>query len=120
MEEIEKAVIKIMEEKKAKATVNTFKVKTNRVDKNFPMKSPDISRKMGGVILKNIDGIRVDLHNPDTYLFIDIKQKVYVYTDRVEGYGGLPVGTNGRGLLLLSGGIDSPVAGFLMAKRIGN
>ena len=117
MEEIEKAVIKIMEEKKAKATVNTFKVKTNRVDKNFPMKSPDISRKMGGVILKNIDGIRVDLHNPDTYLFIDIKQKVYVYTDRVEGYGGLPVGTNGRGLLLLSGGIDSPVAGFLMAKR---
>ncbi|NLW40959.1 MAG: tRNA 4-thiouridine(8) synthase ThiI, partial [Tissierellia bacterium] len=117
MEAIEKAVIKIMEEKLSKSPVKTFKVKTNRVDKSFPIKSPEVSRRMGGVVLKNVDGIKVDLHNPDIYLFIDIKEEAYVYIDRIKGYGGLPVGTNGKGLLLLSGGIDSPVAGFLMAKR---
>ena len=117
MEAIEKAVIKIMEEKLSKSPVKTFKVKTSRVDKSFPIKSPEVSRRMGGVVLKNVDGIKVDLHNPDIYLFIDIKEEAYVYIDRIKGYGGLPVGTNGKGLLLLSGGIDSPVAGFLMAKR---
>lgn len=117
MEAIEKAVIKIVEEKLSKSPVKTFKVKTSRVDKSFPIKSPEVSRRMGGVVLKNVDGIKVDLHNPDIYLFIDIKEEAYVYIDRIKGYGGLPVGTNGKGLLLLSGGIDSPVAGFLMAKR---
>lgn len=117
MEAIEKAVIKLVEEKLSKSPVKTFKVKTNRVDKSFPIKSPEVSRRMGGVVLKNVDGIKVDLHNPDIYLFIDIKEEAYVYIDRIKGYGGLPVGTNGKGLLLLSGGIDSPVAGFLMAKR---
>ncbi|SHD77730.1 persulfide ATP pyrophosphatase involved in tRNA modification (fragment) [[Clostridium] ultunense Esp] len=72
---------------------------------------------MGGVILRNVEGLKVDIHNPETYVFIDIKENAYIYTERIEGYGGLPVGTNGKGLLLLSGGIDSPVAGFLMAKR---
>ncbi|MCF6462622.1 tRNA 4-thiouridine(8) synthase ThiI [Clostridium sp. Cult1] len=117
MEEIEKAIITIMEEKQLKDPVKTFKVKTNRVDKNFPLKSPEISKMLGGVILKNVEGLKVDIHNPDTYVFIDIKQNAYIYTERIEGQGGLPVGTNGKGLLLLSGGIDSPVAGFLMAKR---
>lgn len=117
IEEIEKAIIKVMEDKQSKDPIRTFKVKTNRVDKNFPLKSPEISKKMGGVILKNIENIKVDIHNPDSYVFIDIKQNAYIYTERIEGYGGLPVGTNGKGLLLLSGGIDSPVAGFLMAKR---
>ena len=117
MEAIEKAVIKIMEEKLSKSPVKTFKVKTSRVDKSFPIKSPEVSRRIGGVVLKNVDGIKVDLHNPDIYLFIDIKEEAYIYIDRIKGYGGLPVGTNGKGLLLLSGGIDSPVAGFLMAKR---
>lgn len=117
MEAIEKAVIKMVDEKLSKSPVKTFKVKTNRVDKSFPIKSPEVSRRMGGVVLKNVDGIKVDLHNPDIYLFIDIKEEAYVYIDRIKGYGGLPVGTNGKGLLLLSGGIDSPVAGFLMAKR---
>lgn len=117
MEEIEKAIIQIMKEKQLKDSVKTFKVKTKRVDKNFPFKSPEVSKKMGGVILKNVQGLKVDIHNPDTYVFIDIKQNAYIYTDRIEGYGGLPIGTNGKGLLLLSGGIDSPVAGFLIAKR---
>jgi thiamine biosynthesis protein ThiI len=72
---------------------------------------------MGGIILQNFDDLKVDVHNPDIYLYIDIKQNVYIYTEKTKGYGGLPIGTNGKGLLLLSGGIDSPVAGFMMAKR---
>ena len=96
----------------------TFKVDTNRADKSFPMKSPEISMKVGGIILRNFEDIKVDVHNPETYVYVDIKQSAaYVYTDRIRGYGGLPIGTNGKGLLLLSGGIDSPVAGFMMAKR---
>ncbi len=114
---IEEASIKIMEEKLSKDLVNTFKVKTNRVDKSFPMKSPEISRKIGAIILNKFNQLKVDVHNPEIYLYIDIKDNCYIYIDRIEGYGGLPVGTNGKGLLLLSGGIDSPVAGFMMAKR---
>ncbi|KNF09538.1 putative tRNA sulfurtransferase ThiI [Gottschalkia purinilytica] len=95
----------------------TFKVETKRADKNFPLKSPEISREIGGYLLENIDDINVDVHNPEVYLNIDIRTKCYIYTKKIKGYGGLPLGTNGKGLLLLSGGIDSPVAGFLMAKR---
>lgn len=115
--EIEKACIRIIEERQLNNPVKTFKVKTKRVDKNFPIKSPEVSRQMGGAILKNFEELEVDVHNPEVYVYIDIKQNCYIYTERIEGYGGLPVGTNGKGLLLLSGGIDSPVAGFLMAKR---
>jgi thiamine biosynthesis protein ThiI len=98
--------------------ISTFKVDTNRADKSFEMKSPEISMKVGGIILRNFENIKVDVHSPDTYVYVDIKQSAaYVYTDRIKGYGGLPIGTNGKGLLLLSGGIDSPVAGFMMAKR---
>ncbi len=97
--------------------INTFKVETNRVDKSFPLKSPEVSREIGGVILEKFQKLTVDVHNPNIYLYIDIKENCYIYTEKVKGYGGLPVGTNGEGLLLLSGGIDSPVAGFLMAKR---
>ncbi|NLY66678.1 MAG: tRNA 4-thiouridine(8) synthase ThiI [Tissierellia bacterium] len=117
MDHIKEAVLKILEDIKDRDKVKTFKVKTNRADKKFPIKSPEFSRKMGAVILKNIEGLNVDVNNPDMYVYIDIKQNVYVYTDKIKAYGGLPVGTNGKGLLLLSGGIDSPVAGFLMAKR---
>jgi thiamine biosynthesis protein ThiI len=117
IESIEQAakimMMKAIDEKK----VSTFKVKTNRVDKEFPIKSPEFSRRIGEVLLNTFDDIKVDVHNPDTFLYIDIKKECYVYTEKVKGYGGLPVGTNGKGLLLLSGGIDSPVAGFLMAKR---
>ncbi|MDR7857020.1 tRNA uracil 4-sulfurtransferase ThiI [Tissierella sp.] len=115
--DIEKAALDIMKHKMEKEKISTFKIETNRADKNFPIKSPDFSRQMGGFILKNFDKLSVDVHKPDTFLFIDIKQNVYVYTDKIKGHGGMPIGTNGKGLLLLSGGIDSPVAGFLMAKR---
>ena len=109
-----------MKEKTNTKDIKTFKVETNRADKTFPIKSPDLSRQMGGVILKNFPDLKVDVHKPDTFLYIDIKQKHNLYTDRIKGYGGLPVGTNGKALLLLSGGIDSPVAGFMMAKRSGD
>lgn len=116
-EEIKKATIEAMKEKLESGNYETFKVVTNRADKNFPMKSPEVSREIGGAILENFGNLAVDVHNPDIYLYIDIRQNAYVYTDRVKAYGGLPLGTNGKGLLLLSGGIDSPVAGFMMARR---
>ena len=88
------------------------------MDKNFSIKSPELSAKLGGVILRNFgDLLKVDVHNPDIKVFVDIKRNVYIYSDRTKGWGGLPIGSSGRGLLLLSGGIDSPVAGFLLAKR---
>lgn len=117
IEDIEKAAIEIMKEKTKNQAIKTFKVESKRADKTFPIKSPGLSSKIGGVILKNFSDLTVDVHKPDTILYIDIKQKAYIYTERIKGYGGLPVGTNGKALLLLSGGIDSPVAGFMMAKR---
>lgn len=117
MESIKEGSIEIFKETLNKKNIMSFKVETNRVDKSFPLKSPEVSRDIGGIILDNFKNISVDVHNPDVYLYIDIKENCYIYTERIEGYGGLPVGTNGEGLLLLSGGIDSPVAGFLMAKR---
>ncbi len=115
--EIQEAVIQIMKEKLAKEKINTFKIQTRRADKKFPFKSPEFSSKMGGCVLREFNDLTVDVHNPDVYVYIDIKVNAYVYTDKVKGSGGLPIGTNGKGLLLLSGGIDSPVAGFMMAKR---
>lgn len=115
--EIEKATLQIMEEKVLKDNPKTFKVIANRADKNFPIKSPDMCRNIGGIILEKFKDLKVDVHNPDAYLYIDIKQNAYIYTEKIKGSGGMPLATNGKGLLLLSGGIDSPVAGFLMAKR---
>lgn len=95
----------------------TFKVESKRTDKSFALKSPELSAKIGGDILEKYNDLSVDIHKPDFTIFIDIKSKAYIYINRVEGLGGLPLGSGGEGLLLLSGGIDSPVAGFLMAKR---
>ncbi|NMB06928.1 MAG: tRNA 4-thiouridine(8) synthase ThiI [Tissierellia bacterium] len=117
MEKIELASLEMVKEKLTETPVKTFKVETSRADKSFPIKSPEISSHIGGVILKNFEELTVDVHNPNFYLYIDIKKNAYIYIDRIEGYRGMPVGTNGHGLLLLSGGIDSPVAGFMMAKR---
>jgi thiamine biosynthesis protein ThiI len=115
--EIEEAVVQIMKEKLSREKVNTFKIQTRRADKKFPFKSPEFSSKMGGVVLREFKDLAVDVHNPEVYVYIDIKVNAYIYTDKVKGSGGLPIGTNGKALLLLSGGIDSPVAGFMMAKR---
>lgn len=96
----------------------TFKVFINRVDKKFTPKSPELSKMLGGVVLKNFGNfLKVDVHDPQIHLFVDVKEYVYGYVKRYKGFGGLPIGSSGRGLLLLSGGIDSPVAGFVMGKR---
>ena len=97
---------------------NTFKVETDRADKSFPIESPEFSRQMGALILKNIQGKKVDVHNPDYLLRIEIRNDyTYIYTKEIKGLGGYPVGIAGKGLLMLSGGIDSPVAGYLAMKR---
>ena len=96
----------------------TFKVEAKRSDKRFPMTSPEISREVGGVILDAVRGIRVDLHNPDVTVRVEVREEyAYIHAGQVKAAGGIPVGSSGRGLLLLSGGIDSPVAGYMMAKR---
>ena len=98
--------------------ISTFKVETKRSDKNYPLKSPEISKKMGGVVLKNVEGAKVDVNNPETLINIEIRfNKAYIYFEKEKGLGGYPTGTLGKGMLMLSGGIDSPVAAYLAMKR---
>lgn len=97
----------------------TFKIETNRADKTFSLNSMQVSREVGGNCLERNPRLKVDVNNPDTTVHIDIRESgnTYVFTQTVAGMGGMPVGSSGKGLLLLSGGIDSPVAGYMMAKR---
>ncbi|MCM1370761.1 MAG: tRNA 4-thiouridine(8) synthase ThiI [Clostridium sp.] len=95
----------------------TFKIETKRSDKNFKFTSLQTSSKIGAIVLKNID-CSVDVHNPDITVFVEIRNEgTYIYIDFIKGLGGYPVGIQGKGLLMLSGGIDSPVAGYLSLKR---
>lgn len=97
---------------------NTFKVQTKRSNKSYPIESMEINRILGGIILKNIPDKKVNVHNPDMLFEVEIRNsEVLYYFDRIKGLGGYPVGTLGKGLLMLSGGIDSPVAGYLTIKR---
>ncbi|MDO5715620.1 MAG: tRNA uracil 4-sulfurtransferase ThiI [Tissierellia bacterium] len=117
LEAIEEAVLTMVKEKMDREPgLETFKAHTKRGDKSFYLNSMEVNNKIGGMVLKNFD-VKVDVHHPDFYVYCDIKKDSYIYIDRYKAFGGMPAGTNGRGLLLLSGGIDSPVAGFLMAKR---
>ncbi|MBR3756287.1 MAG: tRNA 4-thiouridine(8) synthase ThiI [Firmicutes bacterium] len=98
--------------------VKTFKVEAKRADKNFPVKSPEIGRIIGAKVLIGCKVLKVDVHNPDVLLYVDVRaDRSYIYQDKIAGFGGLPLGTNGKGMVLLSGGIDSPVAAWMMAKR---
>lgn len=98
--------------------IKTFKVEAKRADKNFPVKSPEIGRIIGAKVLIGCKVLKVDVHNPDVHLFVDVRHdKSYIYQQKIAGFGGLPLGTNGKGMVLLSGGIDSPVAAWMMAKR---
>ncbi len=117
IEDIREASLIAVKEKLRERAVTTFKVDTIRANKNYPLKSTDVSPDVGGYILNNVDNLSVDVHKPEIFVNIDIKSNAYIYIDKTRAYGGLPIGTNGKGLLLLSGGIDSPVAGFIMAKR---
>ncbi|MBQ1536896.1 MAG: tRNA 4-thiouridine(8) synthase ThiI, partial [Ruminococcus sp.] len=97
---------------------STFKVEAKRADKKFPYKSPEICASLGGKILERFPHLSVDVHEPDITVTVEIREKyAFVNALRIDGAGGLPIGTSGRGMLLLSGGIDSPVAGYMMAKR---
>lgn len=95
----------------------TFKVNTRRARKDYPMESMEVSSAVGGVLLDAYPKMRVDVHHPEMMLHIEIREKIYIYSTEIPGPGGMPVGTNGKGMLLLSGGIDSPVAGWMIAKR---
>lgn len=95
----------------------TFKVSARRARRNYPVDSMEINARVGEKILEAFPDIRVDVHKPDVMLFIEIREKIYLYSIEIPGPGGMPVGTNGKAMLLLSGGIDSPVAGFMVAKR---
>lgn len=100
------------------STVKSFKVTAKRADKSFPMKSPDICRELGGILLERFPNLHVDVNTPEITVTVEIRDtNAYVHAENIKGAGGLPVGSSGKALLLLSGGIDSPVAGWMMAKR---
>ena len=113
-EEIESKALEIAKSIEFK----TFKVETDRADKSFPIPSMDFSKRVGALLLKNIDNIKVDVHNPEYLLKIEIREDyTYIYEKEIKASGGYPVGVAGKGLLMLSGGIDSPVAAYLAMKR---
>lgn len=95
----------------------TFKVFAKRSDKNYELQSPEICTEAGGFILEHMPNATVDVHHPQVKVYVEIRQRAYVYVTSIKGPGGMPVGTSDRSMLLLSGGIDSPVAGYMMAKR---
>lgn len=114
IEELKKIAFKMLEQE----SFDTFKVVTDRADKTYPIKSMEVSRQIGGYLLKYLQNKKVDIHHPQLTLHIEIRTDgTYFYTKEVEGIGGYPVGIQGKGMLMLSGGIDSPVAGYLALKR---
>jgi thiamine biosynthesis protein ThiI len=113
MESIEKQALLELKESSA----ITFKIDTNRANKNFSPNSMDVNRKVGAYILQNNENVSVDVHNPQCIINIEIRNMAYLYSKRIKAVGGLPYGMNGSTMLMLSGGIDSPVAGYMMARR---
>ncbi|SDW09812.1 thiamine biosynthesis protein ThiI [Marininema mesophilum] len=116
LESIKKAAVQLVRDQDP--IPRTFKVVARRAQKNFPHRSSEINRIIGGEVLRNVEGIRVDVHQPDLELRIEVRgEETYLYGQDIPGVGGLPVGSSGRVMLLLSGGIDSPVAAYLALKR---
>lgn len=115
MQAIKEEALKKVQE----ANPKNFKIETNRANKDFPKNSLETSKEVGGFIVYNMNGLEVKVKNPDCLVNIEIRDKAYIYTtkDKIQGVGGLPYGINGSTMLMLSGGIDSPVAGYLMARR---
>jgi len=98
--------------------VKTFKVEARRSDKKFPLTSPELARELGGEILSNFPHLKVDVHNPDLVVNVEVREKyTFIHGNQIKGAGGMPVGTSGRATIMISGGIDSPVAAWTMAKR---
>ena len=116
-EVIKKHAIDICKELVINKGAKTFKVETKRGNKKFPMESPEISAEIGAHILSAFPSLKVDVNNPSFTLYIEVREFTYIYSEIIPANGGMPIGTNGKALLLLSGGIDSPVAGWMIAKR---
>ena len=117
IEAIKTAALKFAKELVIKFPSSTFKIESRRADKGFQYSSYEISSLLGEYLLDEIPSLKVDVHNPDWTISIEVRDLAYVYGAQERGTGGLPVGSAGKGMLLLSGGIDSPIAGYLMAKR---
>lgn len=116
LEDIQQAALEVI--KDVTPFPRTFKVQTSRPNKQFPHRSMEMNHLVGGYILKNTEDLKVDVHNPDVTLQVEIRQDgVFISCKTIEGIGGLPVGTGGKAMLMLSGGIDSPVAGWMTMKR---
>ena len=116
MEQIKNTALE--EFRSLKTNPETFRVTVRRPNKRFPVKSPAAQIEIGSFIYDNVPGLKVDLHNPDVEVFVELRDDgAYIYTQKIYGTGGLPLGTGGKAMLLLSGGIDSPVAGWLTMKR---
>ena len=116
LEKIQAAAAEYLEDDLRRA--RTFKVEAKRADKAFPLKSPEICYEVGGYLLSRFPHLRVDVHNPDMTVYVEVRDfAAYVRGPQMEGAGGMPVGSSGKAMLLVSGGIDSPVAGYMMAKR---
>ncbi len=115
MDDIEKQICLCLDSELKAA--KSFKVIAKRSDKQYPMKSPEICEEIGGRILDAYPNLKVDVKNPEINVYVEIREEAYVHLDRIQGAGGMPSGSNGRAMLLLSGGIDSPVAGYMIGKR---
>ena len=115
-ENLKKAVVEYMDQVYPNKNL-TFKVAARRADKHYPIGSEQMNRDLGEVILEAFPQMKVDVHHPDVLLRVEVRQKVNLFSEMIPGPGGMPVGTNGKAMLLLSGGIDSPVAGYMIAKR---
>lgn len=116
MESIKQTAVTYLKDELEEA--HTFKVESKRSDKKFPLKSPEISRELGGYILSKFKNLKVDVHNPDVVVTVEVRDKyAFVRGNNIKGAGGMPVGTSGRAAVLISGGIDSPVSAYMMAKR---
>lgn len=114
---IKETAVKNIKELLARKGYKTFKVEAKRGDKSFPMNSPQICSDLGGHILESFPQLTVDVHNPDFIFYVEVREQTYLYSEIIPAVKGLPTGTGGNATLLLSGGIDSPVAGWMIAKR---
>ncbi|MBO5292361.1 MAG: tRNA 4-thiouridine(8) synthase ThiI [Lachnospiraceae bacterium] len=116
-EDLKDYMRRVYMDKMAEDDTLTFKVMARRARKDYPLNSMEIDMEVGGVLLDEFSRLKVDVHKPDIYLNIEIRERIYIYSETIPGPGGMPVGTNGKAMLLLSGGIDSPVAGYMISKR---
>ena len=116
LETVEETVKALLEQLDL-AEKRTFKVRAKRSDKRYPLTSPELCSEIGGFILDHFPTLQVDVHQPDFQVSVEIREQAYVYVEEIPAVGGMPVGSNGKAMLLLSGGIDSPVAGYMIAKR---